>query len=297
MKAPPAKVSIGRVLVTGAGGLLGRALAEAIAREAPGVELDAAARADLDVTDPAAVAERFRARRPDAVVHAAAYTDVDGAEEERETCYRVNALAAETVARRCAAARAPLAFVSSDFVFDGTKGVSYCETDEPAPLGVYARSKRWGEELVLGAHPRALVVRTAWLFGPGGENFVDKILERGQRREPFEVVDGQVGSPSYAPEVAAAIWRLLARGETGIVHCVNQGSTSWFEFARAILAAAGLDPSLVRPTTAKRLGRPAPRPACSALASTRLERAGIRMRPWREALLDHLRARVAGGRP
>ncbi|MGH7149136.1 MAG: SDR family oxidoreductase, partial [Planctomycetota bacterium] len=202
---------------------------------------------------------------------------------------------AGTVAREAAAARAALAFVSTDFVFDGSKGVAYCEWDEPRPRGVYALSKRWGEELVLAAHPGALVLRTAWLFGPGGRSFVDKILERAGRGEPFDVVDGQFGTPSYAPDVAATLWRLLGRGERGIFHCVNPGVVSRLEFARAILEAAGLDPSLVRPTTEERLGRPAPRPSFSALANLRLEAAGIRMRPWREALLEHLRVRVSGG--
>lgn len=284
-----------RVLVTGAGGLLGRALCTAIRGADGAVEVDAAARADLDVTDPAAVAERIRRFSPDAVVHAAAYTDVDGAEADPETCYRVNALAAGTVAREAASARAALAFVSTDFVFDGSKGVAYCEWDEPRPRGVYALSKRWGEELVLAAHPGPLVLRTAWLFGPGGRSFVEKILERGGGGAPFEVVDGQFGTPSYSPDVAAALWRLLSRGESGIVHCVNRGVTSRLEFARAILEAGGLDPALARPTPEARLGRPAPRPSFSALASLRLEAAGIRMRPWREALLEHLHVRVPGG--
>jgi len=271
------------VVVTGAGGILGRALRDELARG--GFEVAPLGRAQLDVTDAAAVAAALRARRPFAVVHAAAYTNVDGAEGDPERCFRVNAIATEVVARESAAVGARFVYPSSDFVFDGTKREPYCEFDRPAPRGVYACSKYWGEVLAAGAHPAALVVRTQWLFGSGGPDFVTKILARAREGRPFDVVEDQVGCPTYTRDLARAIGRLLGSDATGLYHCANRGETSWYEFARAIARAGRLDESLVRPTTAERLARPAPRPAYSALRNLRLELTlGDPMRPWTDAL-------------
>jgi dTDP-4-dehydrorhamnose reductase len=275
------------VVVTGAGGILGRALALELPRV--GFEVRSLSRADLDVTDGRAVAGAFREHRPAAVVHAAAYTDVDGAETDAPRCMRVNAVGAEIAARESAALGARFVYPSTDFVFDGSKGKPYCEYDPPRPRGVYATSKYWGELLVAGAHPGALVVRTQWLFGSGGPDFATKILARAREGRPFEVVEDQVGCPTYTRDLARAIGLLLREETSGIYHCANRGETSWFEFARAIVKAAGLEEDLVRPTTAQRLARPAPRPAYSTLRNLRLELTlGDPMRPWREALREAL---------
>jgi dTDP-4-dehydrorhamnose reductase len=265
----PDPVGAGRVLVTGAGGQLGAALQEAF-RGA-----DARTRAELDVAEPLSLGYV-----PDLVLHAAAWTDVDGAEGDEAGAVRVNAEGTRNVV----ALGAPVVYYSSDYVFDGTKREPYVESDEPTPLGAYGRSKLLGEREVR----EGWIVRSSWLFGWTGHNFMRTMLRLGAERDEVSVVDDQRGSPTYVGHLAEATKALVAL-PGGVWHVAADGDCTWAEFAAAIFEEAGLDCRIVRISTAE-LGRPAPRPAYSVLRS---EHAGApRLPHWREGLRECL-ARLA----
>jgi dTDP-4-dehydrorhamnose reductase len=240
---------------------------------------------DVDVTDPGAVRDCVRRCRPGAVFHLAAWTHVDGAEDHEPQARLVNATGAGNVAAAAAEAGAALVVPSTDYVFDGRKGAPYVEDDPPAPLGAYGRTKLAGERAAMERHPRGTrVARTAWLYGAGGRNFVDTMRRLGAERDEVEVVDDQVGSPTWTRDLAPALEALLDQ-PPGVYHTAGAGAVSWAGLASAIFREAGLA-CRVRPITTARLGRPAPRPALSALAVTRP--GAPRLRDWREALGDYL---------
>jgi dTDP-4-dehydrorhamnose reductase len=261
-----------RVLVTGAGGQLGRALVEEFADD----DVLALSRSDWDVTRPPPLLEA-----PQLVLHAAAWTDVDGAESDPQEAAAVNVGGTASVA----ALGAPVVVYSSDYVFDGRKGEPYVESDGPNPLSAYGRTKLHGEG---AAGPRAWIVRSSWLFGPTGHNFVRTMLRLGAEREEVAVVDDQRGSPTYVGHLAEATRSLVER-PFGVYHVAADGDCTWAELAAAIFAEAGLA-CRVRPISTEELGRPAPRPAYSVLRS---EKPGTpRLPHWREGLracLDRLR--------
>jgi dTDP-4-dehydrorhamnose reductase len=270
------------VLVTGAAGMLGRDL---VAHLAPRHEVTAVD-LDVDVTDAAAVRACVEEVRPEAVFHLAAWTDVDGAEAAEDRAAAVNAAGAGNVATAAAAAGAAIVLPSTDYVFDGRAGRPYAEDDEPAPLGAYGRTKLAGERAALAACPDgARVARTAWLYGAAGRNFVDTMRRLGAERDEVAVVADQVGSPTWTRDLAPALEALLAL-PPGVYHTAGAGSVSWAGLAEAVFEEAGLG-CRVRAITAAELARPATRPACSALASTRP--GAPRLRPWREALRDYVR--------
>jgi dTDP-4-dehydrorhamnose reductase len=272
-----------RLLVTGAAGMLGRDVVAA-AGDA-GHEALALARADLDITDAAAVLAAVRAARPDAVVNCAAWTDVDGAEADEDGATAVNGEGAGNVARAAREAGALAVHVSSDYVFDGTATEPYDEYAPTWPQSAYGRSKLAGEHAVHEAGGRSSTVRSAWLFGPHGRNFVDTMRRLGAEREEIAVVDDQVGCPTYTGHLAPAIVQIAERGLTGVMHIAGGGHCSWHELAVATFAQAGIA-CRVRPQRTADLGRPAPRPAFSALRSTRDE---VPVLPhWRDGLRDHL---------
>jgi dTDP-4-dehydrorhamnose reductase len=276
--------------VVGAAGMLGRDVTRAAERAAHDVA--AYARAELDATDSRAVRGAVRGRRPDAVLNCAAYTDVDGAEAEEGEAVRVNGEGAGVVAAAAAEAGAAVVYPSTDYVFDGAKGSPYLESDEPRPLSAYGRSKLAGERATADACPRHFVVRSSWLFGAGGRNFVETMLDLGEREEQVAVVRDQVGSPTFTGHLAEGIVRLLDTAAFGVNHMSAAGECSWHAFAEAIFERAGID-SRVLPCTSAELGRPAPRPACSVLRS---ERDGaIRLPTWEEGLAAYLAERVATG--
>lgn len=253
------------VLITGAGGQLGAALREAFP------EADARTRAELDVTGPLRLDPA-----PALVLHAAAWTDVDGVEADPEGALRANA----DGTRNVAALGAPVVYFSSDYVFDGTKREPYVESDEPAPASAYGRSKLLGEREVR----EGWIVRSSWLFGWTGHNFVRTMLRLGSERDEVAVVADQRGCPTYVGHLAAATRELLEL-PGGIWHVAAEGEATWAEFAEAIFAEAGLDCRVV-PITTEELGRPAPRPAYSVLRS---EREGApRLPHWREGLQECL---------
>ena len=275
-----------KVLVTGAAGMLGQEVVRA--GEAVGREVIGLGRGELDVTDVEAVRQRVDSERPGAVVNCAAYTNVDGAEEERELAFGLNGRAPGVLAAAAAEVGASILHLSSDYVFDGRKGEPYVESDATAPLSAYGESKLVGEAPAIEANPRHFVVRSAWLFGLGGRNFVDTMLRLGRERGEVRVVDDQVGSPTFCADLAEALVALLATDDHGIHHVAGSGACSWAELAAETFARAGVDCRVV-PVATSETDRPAPRPAFSALASERS--ATPRLRPWQEGLQAYLGAR------
>jgi len=260
-----------KVLITGAGGQAGQALC----RTAPDqVEIFSLDRDRLDITDGVAVLRTVRAERPDLVINAAAYTAVDKAETEQDQAFAVNATAVGNLAAAAAATGARFIHISTDFVFDGSQSSPYRPEDRTNPLSVYGASKRAGEELALAANPGSLILRTGWLYSAHGKNFVKTILRLLGERGELGVIADQVGTPTWAVSLAAAIWAATARpGLRGIYHWSDAGVASWYDFAHAIQEEA-LDLSLVaraialNPITTADYPTPARRPAYSVLDKT-----------------------------
>ena len=270
-----------RILVAGAGGQLGRELIDILSP----YDVHGRDHHGLDITDRQAVNETVEQVRPEWVINAAAYNDVDGAEKATDRAFAVNAAGPGYLAAAAARAGAEMAHISTDYVFDGRKGVPYTEQDRADPLSVYGRSKYEGELQVLSAHPSACVLRTAWLYGQYGNNFVKAILKAAGGGGPLKVVADQVGSPTWTRHLAQAIAELIRTPARGLFHVANGGSCSRFEFARAIVKGR----VEVQPVSAAGAARPAPRPANSALVSVRWQAAGLRPLPdWERALTDYL---------
>ena len=275
-----------QLLITGVYGQLGRAL-ERIARHrglaATGHDQDT-----LDIRDPGAVRECILRLAPETVINCAAYTAVDQCESDQDAAWAANAEAVGYLAEACNQVGSRLVQISTDYVFSGDSHEPYAEADPTAPLGVYGRSKLGGERLAKNAD-RCLIVRTAWLYGHGGSNFVEAI--RGQLMPgaaPLRVVTDQVGSPTFCDDLASAILDLDERSVTGIVHAVNAGATSWHGFAVEIARQLGIPVEIIPVTTAD-LPRPAPRPAYSVLDTSLFTTLiGRRMSPWQEALARYL---------
>jgi dTDP-4-dehydrorhamnose reductase len=250
-------------------------LGQDVARLSGGLALS---RAELDVTDRAAVGDAVGP--DDLVFNCAAWTDVDGAEEHEDEANRINGEGARNVAE----AAGTVVYVSTDYVFDGRKRTPYMESDPVGPLSAYGRSKLAGERATAEANPRHFLVRSSWLFGTGGRNFVETMLGLGPE---VRVVDDQVGCPTFTGHLAQALVGLATTGDYGVHHMVASGSCSWYEFAREIFARAGVD-TRVSPCTTEEFPRPAPRPAYSIMESER----GQRLPHWREGLEAYLGVRV-----
>ena len=277
-----------RVLVSGAGGMLGQDAVAAIAGR--GHSVFGLARAELDITDAASVEDAIDELRPDAVVNCAAWTDVDGAEADERGAMRVNDTAAGIVAATAAAHGASVLYVSSDYVFDGAKGSAYVESDLPGAISAYGRSKQAGETSTQIANPRHFIVRSSWLFGTGGANFVETMLRAGAEQSEVLVVSDQVASPTYTPHLAEALALVIESEEYGIHHIAAAGRCSWFEYAQEIFDQEGLE-TRVMAGSSEMLDRPAPRPALSLLASERPD--PIMLPDWRQGLSEYLAARGA----
>jgi dTDP-4-dehydrorhamnose reductase len=277
-----------KILVTGAGGMLGRDVV--LAAGNAGHDVVGFGHTELDVTDADALVSKFELERPDVVINCAAWTDVDGAEEAEEAAMAVNGKGPGNVAAAAAELGAGVLYVSTDYVFDGAKGAPYVETDQPAPLSAYGRTKLAGEEATAAANKRHFVVRSSWLFGIGGSNFVETMLRLAADHGEVLVVRDQIGSPTYTWHLAYGIVRLIEGIEYGIHHMAAAGSCSWYEFAREIFEQAQVECRVLSATT-EMLGRPAPRPPCSALASQREHAIGLP--PWRDGLAAYLSQRAA----
>ncbi len=275
-----------KALILGATGLLGNALM----REWDGDKVTGLSSRNVDIRDAAKVQAVVESAHPDWIVLAAAYTDVDGCESHPDQAFGVNRDGPVNVARAAAAVGARLLFLSSDYVFDGTKTLPYETDDLRNPQSVYGRSKAEAETRLLEAMPHCCIVRTSWLFGAGGKCFPDTILKLAASRPSLDVVNDQRGSPTYTVDLARAIIALCRKQASGIVHVTNAGECSWYEFAREIIKSAEL-PTEVRPVSSQQMARPAPRPAYSVLSPKSLERYDLSLPTWQDALQRFLHDR------
>jgi len=277
-----------KVLIFGATGLLGKDLL----REWHGDAVTGLGSRDADIRNAERVAEVVHDLRPDWIVLAAAYTDVDGCESHQDLAFSVNRDGAVNVALAAKNSSARMIFVSTDYVFDGKSKCPYEVSDPRNPQSVYGRSKAEAEVRLLETLPDCCIARTSWLFGAGGKCFPDTILKLAATRPTLDVVDDQRGSPTYSVDLARAVIELCRKSASGIVHVTNAGECTWFEFAREILKSVG-SATEVRPTTTEKMARPAPRPPYSVLSATSLHRYGIEMPAWQDALRRYLQERQA----
>ncbi|MFA6142151.1 MAG: dTDP-4-dehydrorhamnose reductase [Candidatus Omnitrophota bacterium] len=294
-----------KVLVTGSNGMLGVDLCAELdkAFDVYGADI---VRGDgvrhfsqCDITDKKSVTVVIEKIKPDIVVHTAAMTDVDGCERDKDKAYNVNTAGAENVAKACAAAGATMIHISTDFVFDGTKKSGpYREDDEALPLSIYGDSKFKGEEAVIEGVKNYFILRTSWLYGKHGKNFVETIITKASGEDVLQVVNDQVGSPTYTKDLAGAIRVVIDKISSqltahssqgcGIYHVSNSGSVSWYEYAKEVLKLTGSETEVV-PISSEKLNRPAKRPAMSVLDNSKFTRfTGHKMRNWKDALKEYI---------
>jgi len=273
-----------KIAVTGAGGLLGRAANTHCA--AQGDEVHAFDHSALDITDAAAVKRQLGDLKPDVVFNCAAWTDVDGCESDPNRAERANALGPQLLASTCRDIDALLITVSTDYVFDGTKEGFYTQRDHPNPISMYGRFKFEGERRAQTAYARTIVIRSGYIFGAGGTNFLSTLLNRARRGEQLKAISDMTGTPTYAADLAAKLRELVELDLPGLYHVVNSGAGASFEsFARTALEMGGVDPARLTSTTLAELNRPAPRPRNSRLKCLLSEAIGLAPLPdWREAL-------------
>jgi len=289
-----------KVLITGISGMLGVDLYQTLKEKHEVVGFDLkefpstsflpppVQRGDIARIDE--VKRAFHELTPDFVVHTAAYTDVDGCEKNPDKAYKVNALGTQNVCLASQELNIPVIYISTDFVFDGKKDSPYVEFDEPRPISIYGRSKLAGEEYVKTLLNKYFIVRTSWLYGHYGKNFIETILQLASQKKELRVVNDQVGSPTYTRDLSGKIKELLPTELYGIYHITNSGSCSWYEFARETLKLADIKGAQLKPITSEELSRPAPRPGFSVLENYCLRLAlGKSMRDWQEALRDYIK--------
>jgi len=307
-----------RVLITGSNGMLGVDLSWELNKDYEVIGVDFVMRLPyrevtdfykLDITDRNSTAYVIKKARPDIVVHAAAYTDVDECELNPKKAYKVNSEGTKNVALACKAADVPLIYISTDFVFDGKKKKPYKETDKANPLSIYGDSKLKGEETIRDILKKYFILRTSWLYGKHGKNFVNTIIAKAKKEKMLKVVDDQAGSPTYTKDLAKAIHVLLnkvlslfdvhRRDDMSfstttpqrwarVYHVSNSGSVSWFDYTKEILKLAKLKTKVI-PISSKELARPAKRPAMSVLDNSKFAKfTGYKMRNWREALKEYV---------
>jgi dTDP-4-dehydrorhamnose reductase len=286
-----------KIFVTGSRGMLGTDVMEILAADHDVLGCDLP---NCDLLDSEQVEQVVAAYQPDAIIHTAAYTNVDQAETEQAAAQALNEIGARNIAVAARRQQARLLYISTDYVFDGAKTSPYTEDDPPCPLGVYGLTKLQGErqvQAILGARD-ALIVRTAWLYGHHGKNFVSAILHRAQQQPELQVVNDQIGSPTFTRDLACGLQILLEREGHGIFHVTNDGQCSWYDFARAILEARGLTHVRVQPISTADLQRPAPRPAFSVLDTSKFVAfTGQKLQHWKQGLRSYLNhEQVAGSR-
>ncbi len=272
-----------RVMITGHTGQLGRALHRRLP-EAHGVS-----RPEVDITDPASFQAAVSQHRPDLILHCAAYTDVDGAARDPGLVYRVNGLGTQNAAAAAEASGAALAYISTNEVFDGEKAEPYREFDPPNPLNPYARSKLAGEWYASHLCSRFYIIRTAWLYSAGGNNFLHTVQRKADRDGRLRVVADEIATPTWVEDLAEAVIRLIHTGRYGIYHLTNSGWCSRLTFARKILELTDRQAVPIEPITRADFARPSKVPAFTALANTAAAALGITLRPWEEALEEFLR--------
>lgn len=281
-----------RILVTGAKGMLGTDACEVLAEahEVIGVDID-----DFDILKGDAAANSVAGLAPEVVLHLASFNRVDDAEDEKDAAFNCNAVGTMNMAKASRDAGARLVYVSTDYVFDGSKDSPYVETDTPAPINFYGLTKLFGERYASSLNPRHLIVRTSWLYGPNGRNFVDTIVAKARAGQALRVVDDQLGSPTYTHHLARGIRAAIEKGVEGTLHMTNSGETNWYEFARTALELAGASAE-IKPVDSASYPTKARRPANSVLGSLVMEHSGLEPLPgWRDGLRDHLRRKGATG--
>ncbi len=272
-----------KIAVTGSGGMLGHDIKKVFSD----VELAALTRRDFDITDLDSAFSSIKEIKPDYLIHSAAYTDVDGSEHDPEKAYLINGIGTRNVTMACEEIKCPVIYISSDYVFDGTKRAPYDEWDIPNPINKYGLSKLMGEGFVSSLTNRFYIARTSWLYGRNGRNFVDTIVKLISEKDEIDVVDDQVGSPTYTYDLALKLKEIVGRGY-GTYHVTNSSHCSWYEFAVEIVRLKG-GKTRVKPTTSDKFKRPAKRPAFSALGNTMLRLEGLNeLRHWKEALREYL---------
>lgn len=277
-----------KVLITGANGMVARAAAEYC--RSIGDEVFALSRADLNIADMTSVEAAFERYSPDAVLNCAAFTDVDGSESNGEAAFAANAAGPENLAIACLKHSAKLVTISTDYVFDGTKGEPYSADDEPIARGVYAESKVDGEQRVAAANANAIIVRSGWIFGHGGTNFLSVMHRLLGEGKSIKVIADSYGTPTFASDLAMRMRELAATTATGFVHVTNSGDgTSYFGFAEKVCEIGGFDTELLTPVSDSDLKRPAPRPQDSRLSSSDLTAFGLAPLPnWHDALRHYV---------
>lgn len=275
-----------KIFLTGVEGQLGRELQKRL----QGTQFLPTDVKELDITDATAVAAMIGKYKPDAVIHCAAWTQVDAAEEKIDLAYKINAIGTQNIAMACREVDAAMVYISTDYVFDGTLGRAYTEFDAPNPLSVYGKSKYAGEMLARQVTDRLFILRTAWLYGDG-PNFVRTMLKLGQERDEIQVVDDQYGCPTSTVDLAEAVLRIIQTNRYGTYHAVNSGLTTWCGFAKKIFEITGNTKVKVTPVTTEQFVRPAPRPAYSPMDTRLLRLAlGWSPKPWEKALNEYLEA-------
>lgn len=273
-----------KILITGAYGMLGSDLREVLKNQ----ELIVTGSKDLDITDEDKVIEFVCENSPELVINAAAYTAVDDCETHYDDAYAVNALGPKNLAIACNKLDIPLVHISTDYVFDGTKRTPLIEADNLGPQSAYGKTKLAGEEFIQENTDKYFILRTAWLYGLHGNNFVKTMLELAENHDEITVVDDQVGSPTYSFDLAVAITNLLFSDKYGIYHVTNEGECSWYEFAKLIFELSNIDVNVV-PVTTEEFPRPAPRPHYSVLNNKKWNSSGfVPMRTYQEALTEYL---------
>ena len=281
-----------RILITGGNGQLGRALQTAFPSDA----VEALGHSELDITSREQVSRTLSQIEPDFVIHAAAWTDTAGCERDPDLAMRVNGEGAAIVAEACLETGSGMLYISSNEVFDGAKPTPYAEADQPNPINAYGRSKLEGERRVQAVLDRFCIVRTSWLYGPGRESFPEKILAPARRGGPLKVVTDEAASPTFTMDLAGAISDLVHKRSSGVFHLTNAGACSRREWAEEVLRLVGISIP-IEPVTQAEYGGPYRKPVNSVLANINAARLGIKLRPWQEALAEHVRGAIAQGVP
>ena len=278
-----------RILVIGAKGMLGRDLVETLHTSFPEDEITGWDVGEIDIQEERSTITRIRDLNPGWIINVAAFTDVDGCELNEKEAFAINAEGVRHVALGAVTCGAKVVTLSTDYIFDGKKGSPYLEEDSPHPLNVYGRSKWKGEQYVQELVKDALIIRTQWLYGKYGKNFVASIMRQAREKAVLSVVNDQVGSPTYTVDLSRATSLLIEREARGIFHVANSDACTWYHYARAILKLSGIEGVKVVPISSKELAYPAVRPAYSVLNTEKLKREmGFTLRPWAEALKDYL---------
>ena len=281
-----------RILVIGAKGMLGRDLVKVLRSSSRNDEVIGWDFEDIDIREERSTMAKIERNCPEIVINVAAFTDVDGCESNEEKAFAINAEGMRHVALGALRCHAKVVYLSTDYVFDGKKREPYLESDPPNPLNVYGRSKWRGEQYVQELVENSLIIRTQWLYGGYGNNFVTSILRQAREKRVFSIVNDQIGSPTYTVDLSKAISVLIQCDVKGIFHVANSDLCTWYTFGKAILKLAGIGGVKIIPISSKELGRLATRPSYSVLSTQKLKREiGMTLRPWSEALRDYLQSK------